>query len=341
MGDVGLGIVGLGTITKDVHLPSVEETNRVELRAVADITPARREALASALSCRIYASLGELLEHDGVDLVIVATPSSMHHEHVMEALSAGKHVMVEKPMAINLTQARQMAAEARRRGLILTVHHNRRFHGDFQMLRRLVSSGRAGRLISVEVRFHYARWITEYAAQEYRPDWRLERAYGGGNLLDWGPHFLDQLVQLVGAAPRTLMASLISARWTSDVDDFLRVNLFWPDGTLGVIEASYVSPDPLPQWNVVGSDATITQAKWGEPLVVTPIVGEPEEFAEEPRAANRILDNLVSAVRGTESLEITLDECLLTMELIEAARLSHEAGKSIELPLDTRLDSGA
>ncbi len=234
-----------------------------------------------------------------------------------------------------------MAGEARRRELILTVHHNRRFHGDFQVLRRLVSSGRAGNLISVEVRFHHARWITEYAAQEFRPDWRLERAYGGGNLLDWGPHFLDQAVQLVGAAPRTVMASLVSARWTSEVDDFFRVNLIWPDGTLGLIEARYISPDPLPQWNVVGSDATITQAKWGEPLVVTPIVGEPEEIAEEPRDKNRIFENLISAVRGTAPLEITLDECLLTMELIEAARLSHERGKSIELPLDTISDSGA
>ncbi|MCH7688081.1 MAG: Gfo/Idh/MocA family oxidoreductase [Planctomycetes bacterium] len=108
MQDVGLGIVGLGAVTEDLHLPSVKETNGINLRAVADITPARREALASALSCPIYTTLGELLEHDGVDLVIVATPSSMHHQHVMEALSAGKHVMVEKPLAVSLAHAQEM-----------------------------------------------------------------------------------------------------------------------------------------------------------------------------------------------------------------------------------------
>ncbi len=336
MQKLGVGILGLGRIAQDVHVPAVRETAGLELRGVADATPAIRQKFAAEFTRPVHGDLDGLLDRDDIDLIIVATPSSLHHRHVMDALRAGKHVMVEKPMAANLAQARDMASEAQRRNLVLTVHHNRRYDGDFLMLQRLVSEGRAGTLVSVDIRLQDSNWPENYPAQEYRPGWRLERAYGGGNLLDWAPHFVDQLVQLLGSAPISVTAWLRSARWSSEVDDFFRAVLAWPDGTLGHVEASSVSPHPLPHWNVVGSDATISQGKWGDPLVVTNLDGHVEEFPELPRGSRRIFDNLAAVIRGSEDLDVTLEQCLLTSEVIQAARISHETSATVDLPLSSK-----
>ncbi len=336
MRSVGVGILGLGRVAQDVHVVAVQETAGLELRGVADATPALRQKFSARLTCPIHADLGGLLDQDDIDLVIVATPSGFHHDHVMDSLRARKHVMVEKPMAASLDQAREMATEARRRNLLLTVHHNRRYDGDFLMLKRLVSEGRAGTLVSVDVRFQDGNWPEQYPAREYRPGWRLERAFGGGNLLDWAPHFVDQLVQLLGSAPISVTAWLRSARWSAEVDDFFRAVLVWPDGILGFVEASSISPHPLPHWSVVGSVATISQQRWGDPLVVTNLDGEVEEIPELARRSRRIFDNLAAAILGSEDLDVTLEQCLLTSEVIEAARISHETGATVDLPLASK-----
>ena len=330
---VGVGILGLGRIAQDIHIPAVQETDGLELRAVADVTAALRQKLAPSLACPIHPSLNSLLSQDDIDLIIVATPSSLHHRHVMDALNAGKHVMVEKPMALTLIQAEEMAHQARQRGLVLTVHHNRRYDGDFLRLRNLLSEGRVGSLVSIEVRLQNRNWPEDYPAQEYRPLWRLEREFGGGNLFDWAPHFIDQLLQLVGHAPKSINAWLRSARWSDEVDDFFRAVLVWPDGTLGQVEASSISPHPLPHWNVVGSNATISQQRWGDPLVLTQLDGTVAEFPELPRDSKQIFNNLAGAILGTEALDVTLEQCLLTSEIIEAARISHDKARQVALPL--------
>ena len=333
MPTVGVGVVGLGRIGQDVHIPAVQETEGLELRAVADVTAALRQKLALSLVCPIHSNLNGLLSQNDIDLIIVATPSSLHHPHVMAALDAGKHVMVEKPMALSLIQAEEMAREARQRGLVLTVHHNRRYDGDFLRLRSLLSEGRVGNLVSIEVRLQNQNWPEDYPAQEYRPLWRLEREFGGGNLFDWAPHFIDQLLQLFGHAPKSINAWLRSARWSNEVDDFFRAILVWPDGTLGQVEASSISPHPLPHWNVVGSDATISQQRWGDPFLLTQLDGTVAEFAEFPQDSRRIFNNLAGAILGTESLDVTLEQCLLTSEIIEAARISNDTARQVDLPL--------
>lgn len=333
MGTIGVGILGLGRIAQDSHLPGVQATPGMELVAAADVTASRREKFALILHQPIHAEYKDLLARDDIDLVIVATPSRFHHEHVLAALRSGKNVMVEKPMAMSLREARAMAAEAQARGLLLTVHHNRRLDGDFQTVLRLVSEGRVGRLISVERRMHRGGWIADYAAQDYRPNWRLERDFGGGNIFDWGPHFFDQLLHLMGTPPRSLAAWLRSARWSTEVDDYFKVIMAWPDGTLGQMEASYVSPAPLPQWHLVGTEATITQTASRQPIRVVPLDGKPEEFEQQPNRWQEIYANLAAVIRGEAEPLIKLEECLAVMELIEAAVRSNEHDELVRLPL--------
>ena len=332
MNEIGVGILGLGRIAQDAHIPGVRGTTGMRLVAAADATASRRERFAVELGCPIDEDIEALLGRDDVGLVIVATPSRFHHEHVMAALRAGKHVMVEKPMAMSLAEAREMAAEARSRGRVLTVHHNRRFDGDYLAIRRLVENGRLGNLVAVERRFHRGAWIREYAAQDYRPDWRLERAYGGGNLYDWGPHLFDQLLRLVGSRPRSLIAWLRSVRWSREVDDYFKVVLTWDGGTLGQIEASYVSQRPLPHWYVVGSDAALTQESADSPIVLTSAGGSTEQLEPEKRSPERVYHDLVAAIRGEREPEITLDQCLEVMELIEASIVSARSSEVVQLP---------
>src|SRR5271170_6382881 len=122
MSVVRVGIIGFGRIGVE-HAGWLERCDDIRAVAVADITPARREAARQRelIACE---RLEELLADPNIDAILVSTPTSMHFEQASAALAAGKHVMVEKPIATNLEQARQLVDMAANRGRILSVFHN-------------------------------------------------------------------------------------------------------------------------------------------------------------------------------------------------------------------------
>ena len=152
MGRVGVGVVGLGNQGL-LHVEAVKQLPEAELVAVADVDVGRARSVAEAYGVgRYYGSARELCEDAGVDAVIVATPDHLHYEPVMAALRAGKHVMVEKPMATRLSEAAAMAEEARRRGVILTVNFENRFNPPFAHVRELLERGVLGDPIHAYIR---------------------------------------------------------------------------------------------------------------------------------------------------------------------------------------------
>src|SRR5689334_1504776 len=140
-----IGIIGYGRIGQE-HAKWISTSAEVAL--VADPTAARRE-IASVMHLKTVDDPAQLIADNSIDAVLVSSPTSMHFEHAMAALRVGKHVMVEKPMAMDLVQARQMVEEAEQRKLVLSVFHNRRWDIDFLTLRGAIAQGLLGKIINI------------------------------------------------------------------------------------------------------------------------------------------------------------------------------------------------
>ena len=341
MTPIGVGIIGFGRIGAE-HAGWLGATQGLRPVAVADVTPAR-EALAGSRGLRLDHTIDSLLADPAVQAVLVATPTAMHFEHASRALAAGKHVMVEKPMALDLPQARRLVDEAKRRGLVLSVFHNRRWDLDYLTVRAAIESGAFDRVINVESRLGQFASCVGPAAREYRPNWRNEAKFGGGGLYDWGSHFVDQLWRLLWPAkPARVYAQLRGNVWSTDCDDFARVVIDFDDGKAGLVEINTTTTRPLPRWHVDGTAGSAFSpfspeydtSVWAS-LRFTP--AEPgassRTFAPAPAGLSepQICEQFARAVRGDGPPAVKAASVLPTMALLDAARESSRSGRAADI----------
>src|SRR5689334_5596785 len=147
-GKLSVGIVGFGRIGAE-HAAWLAAAELIRPIAVYDPTPARRQ-LAESRGLRATDSIEALLSDPSLDVVLISTPTAMHHAHTLLALRAGKHVMVEKPMALNLSESRELVGVARRQNKVLSVFHCRRWDIDYLTVKSAIDSGVFGKIINVE-----------------------------------------------------------------------------------------------------------------------------------------------------------------------------------------------
>jgi predicted dehydrogenase len=340
MDKIGVGIIGFGRIGAE-HAAWLAQAAGIEAVAVADGTPARQE-LARQRGLRVYGTAEQLLEDRAVTAVLVATPTAMHFEHAMEALVAGRHVLVEKPMALDLAQSQQLVAEAVARGVMLSVFHNRRWDLDYLTVRKAVESGALGKLINVESRLGQWSSCVGPAAREYRPNWRNEAAFGGGALYDWGSHFVDQIWRLLWPAkPVRVFGQLRGNVWSRECDDFARVCIDFDNGVAGLVEINTTTTRPLPRWHLDGTAGSAQApyslefelARWAE-LDFTPAAGggtKRFDVATGGLTEVDIWERFGAAVRGQGTPAVDARSALCTMALLDAARQSSRDGRAVEL----------
>ena len=185
-----IGISGLGRSGWGIHanvLAQIGEKFRVT--AVCDPDSSRQEEAIDRFDCLAYSTIGEILADKAVELLVVATPSQLHVSDVSAAMRAGKHVIVEKPMAPTLAGVDEMIAVAEETGMLLTVNQNYRYHADFLKVKEVVDSGVLGRIVQMRITGNGFR---------RRWDWQTLKKYGGGDLnnkgahsIDWAIHFFD------------------------------------------------------------------------------------------------------------------------------------------------------
>ena len=350
MQPLGIGIVGFGRIGAE-HAAWLAASECCRVVAADDITPARQQ-LAVARGMRVYGDLDVLLADPGVEAVLVATPTAMHFEHAGRALAAGKHVMVEKPMALDLAQSRALVEDARSRGLVLSVFHNRRWDVDYLTVKAAIDSGAFGKLINVESRLGQFASCVGPAAREYHPNWRNEWSFGGGGLYDWGSHFVDQLWRLLHPAkPVRVYAQLRGNVWSADCDDFARVLIDFDNGVVGLVEINTTTSRPLPRWHLDGTTGSAFSpfslefdTKVWASLRFTPAPkqgGAPADEAETksrtfPMAApglaeTQLWERFATAVRGDGEPAVTAASVLPTMALLDAARESSRTGGAVDV----------
>jgi predicted dehydrogenase len=341
MQDIQVGIIGFGRIGAE-HAGWLSDVRGIRAVAADDVTPARR-ALAAARGLQTYDTLEAMVADRSINAVLVSTPTSMHFEHAMLALEAGKHVMIEKPMALDLDEARKLVQEARARRKVLSVFHNRRWDIDYLTVRDAVRSDAFGKLINVESRLGQYASCVGPAAREYHPSWRNEAAFGGGGLYDWGSHFVDQLWRLVWPAkPVRVFAQLRGNVWTRDCDDFARILIDFDNGVVGLCEINTTTTRPLPRWHLDGTSGSASApaslqydtAEWAR-LEFSPSEGS-RPATIYPRAASgltepAIWEQFAWAVRGQGPPAVTAESVLPTMALLDAARHSSQHQESADV----------
>lgn len=201
-------IVGYGAMGS-WHAERIQGCGFAELSCVYDLDPEKRR-MARSRGLRACESMEEAIA-DNAECAIVATPNDTHCALTCALLRAGKHVIVEKPAAMNSAELRRMYAVAREHDRRLSPHQNRRWDADFCAVRTALQQKLLGEVFNVESRIHGSRGIPSA--------WRREKARGGGMLYDWGIHLLDQTLLLFeGQAPRSVACTWTHVR-ENDVDD--------------------------------------------------------------------------------------------------------------------------
>ena len=252
-----VAVIGYGLGGSAFHAPFIAATPGLELSAIVTRDAERQRTAASAYpGVRLIDDVSELWDESlGLDLVAISTPNRTHVPLAMSAIAAGKHVVVDKPIAPSSTEARALADAARRRGVLVMPFQNRRWDGDFLTLRRLVSDGAVGKPLRFESRFERWRptptrgWRERGAADE-----------AGGLLFDLGSHLIDQALVLFGPV-RDVYAHFDRRREGVDADDDTFVALTHASGVRSHLYVSAVAAQAAPRFRLLGDSGAFT--KWG------------------------------------------------------------------------------
>ena len=190
-----VAVIGSGRIANGAHLPVLQSSDNVRIKYVCDLIPEKAEKAKEAFPKAEQAITDHriALRDPEVEAVFVLTPNYSHYEVTMDALRAGKHVFCEKPVTVNYALSAEMAAEADRLGKILNIGVCNRFHRSVEMLKELNEQGRFGRLYHVYCSFRSFRSIPGLGGA-----FTTKAQSGGGVLIDWGIHFLDLILYILG-----------------------------------------------------------------------------------------------------------------------------------------------
>lgn len=310
---VRFAVVGCGTATGHIHLPG--------LRAVgADVTAFASRSRSSAEAARDQWGGGAVVDRwedavarDDVDAVVVATPNALHRDVAVAAATAGKHVLVEKPMACTVVEADEMIAVAAASGVELVPFQNARFVAPFAAAHDIVAEGRLGRVTGLRAAFGHA------GPHAWAPGatWFFDRSQaGGGCLIDLGVHVIDVVRHVTGDDIVEVAALLNRADGGVEVDAQLLVRL--GGGAVGSVHASWSSrPGPDQQLTVVGTQGTL-HLDTRTALTLLPLDGE-RERVPLPETTGSPLVELLAAMRGERAPAVTAADGRAAVAVVEAA----------------------
>lgn len=344
-GVLDVALVGYGAAGRVFHAPLIAHTPGLRLHTVVSSAPERVHA--DHPRARVVATPAEAFADPGIDLVVIAAPNAVHAPLAIAALQAGRHVLVDKPMATSLDEAGRMAGAARDAGRVLSVFHNRRHDADFLALRQLVEAGRLGEV--VELHSHFDRFRPEV------PDrWRERAGPGAGLWFDLGPHLVDQVLALFGM-PLAVQADIAVQRETAVVDDFFHVVLRYPRLRAFLHAGALVAGGSLRfavhgtagsfiKHGLDGQEADLRAGRmpgapgWGaDPRPGTLVLVDADGQARErtapapPGDYRACYAAMRDAIRGIAAAPVTLAEALDVMRVLEAGRESAASGRVLAL----------
>jgi scyllo-inositol 2-dehydrogenase (NADP+) len=318
------------------HSKLISGNSRLEVTGTFDLLEDRRKASVEA-GYTSYASFDQVLADPTVEIVLIATPNDVHKDIAIRALRAGKHVICEKPVAMNSQEFEEIIAVSKETGRTIMVNQNRRWDEDFLVIKEMHAKGTIGELFQIESRVHGANGIPG--------DWRHLEAHGGGMLLDWGVHLLDQLLFLIDSKISSV-SSRLSFILGDEVDDGFEAYLQFENGVTATIEVGTTNFIQLPRWYVKGIEGTAIIEDWSltgrvvtrnhesvkvEPKPIQAGVGLTKTMAPPSEGAtitealpapytmsSGFYDNFADVIEGAAAPIVKNTEALRVLKLIEA-----------------------
>ncbi len=229
---IKMAIAGCGHISKK-HAAALKGIDSARLAAVCDIRRERAESLAMQYGAAAYSDYDQMLQDKNIDAVIVCSPSGLHASMGEKAAAAGKHVLIEKPFVLRLTDGVRLAEACRQRGVRLGVVHPNRMKPIVQALKKAVDLGWFGKITHVNATLRWNRRPEYYRAEP----WRGTRAFDGGILYNQAVHLIDLLNWLAGPVSE-VFAYGASRMHQIECEDVCSCVLKFSNGALGIIEAA-------------------------------------------------------------------------------------------------------
>lgn len=252
MGKINVAVVGYGGMGR-YHANHIEEFEKFNLVGIYDIKQSACD-VATEKGVYVYPSFEAVLEDERVELIVCATYNDCHKDIAIRAMKAGKAVISEKPVTMCSEDLEEMIKASEETGKLFTVHQNRRWDNDYRMVKRVLDTNELGNVFSIDSRVYGSRGIPG--------DWRREKQHGGGMLLDWGVHLLDQILMLnEGKKLLTVYATMTNVT-NDEVDDGFRAILKFENGPECLVEVFTNNFIEAPRWYVCGENGTAIIRDW-------------------------------------------------------------------------------
>jgi len=353
--DIGVAVIGFGLAGRVFHAPFVSAVPGLKLEAI--VQRKGDEAGKAYPSARILRTVDEALGDAAVQLIVVGTPNETHFDLAKLALLAGKHVVIDKPFAGTSAEAKELKELAERQGVILAPFHNRRWDGDFLTVRKLLGEGSVGRLVTFESHFDRFRPLPR------ENTWKESGSSANGLLMDLAPHLVDQALALFGA-PEGITASVRKDRDLTAIEDAFDITLEYPR-LRAYCRSSMLACDASPRFLLHGTKGSFkkygldpqepalvggtkvprmgspevwlaeSSSSWGV-LTVAPAPADPTtlvryEIKTEPGDYRLYYANVRDAINGVAKLAVTPEDGYRVIKLLEMARESSAAGKTLRV----------
>ncbi|MDA8865588.1 Gfo/Idh/MocA family oxidoreductase [Gammaproteobacteria bacterium] len=231
---LNFALVGCGRIAKrHSELLGLKQINGAQLIAVCDIDAEKASNISDKLGVSAYSDMDQMMDSEKIDVVVVLTPSGLHAEHVIKLSKYGKHIMVEKPMALTLEDSDNMIEACDANGIKLFIIKQNRFNVPVIKLKEAMDAGRFGKLTMGTVRVRWARHQAYYDQDDWRGTWAMD----GGVLTNQASHHIDLLEWMMGDV-ESVFAKMTTSLADVETEDTAIVTLKFKSGALGIIEAT-------------------------------------------------------------------------------------------------------
>ncbi len=243
------GVAGCGNITENSFVPTINQLKKSSLTAVYSRNAERARFIASkTVAATPYNNFDKFLAHD-FDAVYIASENDLHYEQVIKAAKAGKHILCEKPLALNSQQAEEMIKVCKENNVLLAVNYVFRFHPLLKKAKELIDNKYIGQIVSISANFHIDFPPTD--------NYRYDKNKGGGALFDLGTHMLD-LLRFLGGEINKIQGYVDKVVYKTEVDDFAGAFVKFAEGHYGQFQVSFNSKRAPNRIMIIGHKGTIS-----------------------------------------------------------------------------------
>lgn len=350
---ITLGIIGFGGMAS-YHNKFLANYDRINVKGVYDLNEERLK-YAEEIGLKAYKSQEELLNDEEIDAVLVATTNEVHKEICIDAMAAGKHLICEKPVTLTSEELVEVMEAAKKYKKEFTINQNRRTNRDFVLMRRNVESALIGKPYIIESRVEGSRGMPS--------GWRTIKELGGGMMLDWGVHLIDQLMYMIPEKVISVYCKMINVQYKEVEDNFSMVFEF-ESGLTCLVEVATNNFIKRPRWHVLGKKGTLSIYDWDCEGKIVRSLDKDDDWEEEivyskagpsktmaPRCEHTIetiplsepldvvddlsvvYDQFADAIEGKAELTIKAEQALRVMKVMEAAFESADKNQVIKVEI--------